>query len=79
MERVRDPALLKPYPVLGRGEICAHIDFSPYEYPGYEEFDDEVFLGAKDVIVVRVTAMSLSVVEVAIEPNKPLKYRSHQQ
>ena len=38
------------------------------EYPYFEDFDDEVFLGAEDVIVVRVTTISLSVLEVAIEP-----------
>ena len=38
------------------------------EYPCFEYFDDEVFIGGEDVIVVRVTAMSLSVVEVTIEP-----------
>ena len=38
------------------------------EYPCFEYVDDEVFIGGEDVIVVRVTVMSLSVVEVAIEP-----------
>ena len=32
-----------------------------YEYTGFENFDDEVFVGGEDVIVVRVTAMSLSI------------------
>ena len=38
------------------------------EYPCFEDFDDEVFIGGEDVIVVRVTVMSLSVLEVTIEP-----------
>ena len=37
------------------------------EYPSFEDFDNEVFLGGEDVIFVRGTAISLSVVEIAIE------------
>ena len=34
------------------------------EYPCFEYFDNEVFIGGEDVIVVSVTVMSLSMVEV---------------
>ena len=62
-------ALLKPSPVLGVGmKLARTLIIVLCEYPGSEDFDDEVFLGGEDVIVVRVTAISLPVLEVAIEP-----------
>lgn len=38
------------------------------EYPRFQNFDDEVFGWCQNVIVVGVTSMSLSVVQVSIKP-----------
>ena len=61
------PVLLMPSTFLGVN-LAGTLILVLCEYPCFEDFDDEVFIGGEDVIVVRVTVMSLSVVEVAIEP-----------
>lgn len=38
------------------------------EYPGFQNFDDEVFRRRQDVIVVGVAPMSLAVVQVSVKP-----------